>query len=182
MAGEAAGCRGPGAPCAWPQAPVLSRHQRPGARSSKSSVAWATAWAPPSPAPVSMPPNSLWPVHGGGMAGLLERGHTPAAASHWALATAERQGQGVGGGGGGGGFPFMGWRCDVREWMVRCARAMTRPSTQSLAVPWMRAFEWRWGCMECSLALCGRQICAVWTPTLSARSRGQCRISSLMTR
>jgi hypothetical protein len=33
-----------------------------------------------------------------------------------------------------------GWRCDVREWMVRCARAMTRSGMLPLLeVPRMRA-------------------------------------------
>ena len=32
----------------------------------------------------------------------------------------------------------MGWRCAVRKWVVRCARAMTRPGMPLLAVPWSR--------------------------------------------
>jgi hypothetical protein len=43
----------------------------------------------------------------------------------------------------GWGWMSMGWRCAVRKWIVRCARAMTRSSMPLLAVPWMRAFEWR---------------------------------------
>jgi hypothetical protein len=54
---------------------------------------------------------------------------------------------------------------------VRCARAMTRSSIPLRAVPWLRAFEWRWRCMECSLALCVSQIGAVWARTLSVREK-----------
>jgi hypothetical protein len=39
--------------------------------------------------------------------------------------------------------------------MVRCARAMTRPGIPLLAVPWMRAFEWRCVCV------CGVFTCAL---------------------
>jgi hypothetical protein len=90
MAGEAAGCGDPGSPCARPQAPVLSRHQR-----FEVALRWhgPTQRGLRSPA-VGMPPDGLC-MHDGGV--VCWRGATPTAASHW-LATA-KQGQGVGGGG-----------------------------------------------------------------------------------
>jgi hypothetical protein len=61
--------------------------------------------------------------------------------------------------------------CCARVDGALCARAMARSSTPLLAVPWMRAFEWRWRCMECSLALCVRQIGAVAMGDYSVREK-----------
>jgi hypothetical protein len=137
--------RGPGASCARSQAPVLSRHQR--LEVFGGMGAWVTAW--PFPA-VSMPPDRLctmaaWFVGEGPhllrpLIGLPLR----IKGKEWGVVN-----------------EHVGWRYAVREWMVRCARAMTRSSMPLLAVPWMRAFECGWRCMECSLALCVRQIGAV---------------------
>jgi hypothetical protein len=91
----------------------------------------------------------LQPVHDGGM--VCRRGTTPVAASS-ACHCGARARSGV-------------LVVDEHGVAVCCARMdgalrtcvswLTRPSMPLPVVPWMRAFEWRWGCMECpALALC----------------------------
>jgi hypothetical protein len=64
---------------------------------------------------------------------VCRRGATPAAAPH--RLAIEEQGQGVG-----WWWMSTGWRCAVREWMVRCAR-MNQPAARSLGTAALTPLE-----------------------------------------